>query len=285
MAGFLVLSAGLVYWQVLRSQALDGAPTNPRAAQESFTEQRGAIYDVAGHALAESTLGSDGRYHRHYSDASLAETVGYLSTRYGLDGLEATYNGYLSGLQGSGPASAVWVDVTRSPRQGDNLVLTIDSSLQKVATAALGQRRGAVVVLDPQSGAVRAIVSAPGYDPNEIDSSGPDLLQNPGDPLLNRATQGLYPPGSIYKTVTATAALDSGLVQPSDKYQCAGDGIVIRGFRIACTNAPPGETEWDFLHAYAYSINATFAQVALQIGASRFMEYSRRFGVGEAIPF
>ncbi|HVA19925.1 MAG TPA: penicillin-binding transpeptidase domain-containing protein, partial [Solirubrobacteraceae bacterium] len=107
---------------------------------------------------------------------------------------------------------------------------------------------------------------------------------DPNEPLLNRATQGLYPPGSTYKTVTATAALDSGIVKPSDIYQCV-NGIVVNGFVIACTNAPPGQTQWDFLHAYVYSINATFAQVALQVGAARFSEYSQRFGVGEPIPF
>jgi len=284
LAGFLVLSGGLVYWQVLRSQALDSAPANPRAAQESLTQHRGSIYDVAGHVLAESALGADGRYHRSYSDASLAQTIGYLSTRYGLDGLESSYNSYLSGFQGKDPVTAIWSDVTRSPLQGDDLVLTIDPSLQRVAADALGQRRGAVVVLDVATGAVRAVVSAPGYDPNQIDSLGAALLQDHDDPLLNRATQGLYPPGSTYKTVTATAALDSGVVRPSDVYRCV-DGVVVRGFTIACTNAPPGQTEWDFLHAYAYSINSTFAQVALQIGAARFVDYSRRFGLGETIPF
>jgi peptidoglycan glycosyltransferase len=282
--GFLILSAALVYWQVLRSQALDSAPANPRAAQESFAEHRGSMYDMAGRLLAESVAGADGRFHRSYADASLAQTIGYLSTRYGLGGLEASYNAFLSGFQGKDPGSAIWSDVTRTPLQGDDLVLTIDSGLQRVAAEALGQQRGAVVVLDVKTGAVRAIVSGPGYDPNEIDSLGPALLGNAADPLLNRATQGLYPPGSTYKTVTATAALDSGLVQAGDLYQCV-DGIVVRGFSIACTNAPPGQTQWDFLHAYVYSINATFAQVALQIGAGVFSEYSHRFGLGESIPF
>jgi penicillin-binding protein A len=141
-----------------------------------------------------------------------------------------------------------------------------------------------VVAMDPRTGAIRAIVSSPGYDPNKLDTLGSSLLTDPDKPLLNRVTQGLYPPGSTYKTVTATAALDSGVVKPTDIYKCV-DGVVVRGFQIACTNAPPGQTEWDFLHAYAYSINATFAQVALQIGAGRFSEYSHRFGLGDARPF
>jgi penicillin-binding protein A len=283
--GFLVLSGGLVYWQVIRSQDLDSASSNPRAAEASLTEQRGAIYDMSGQVLAHSVEGPDRHFQRIYTDTSLAQTIGYVSTRYGLDGLEASYNGYLSGQQGSDPVTAVWDDISRQPSRGNDLVLTIDSRLQKIAAQALGDRPGAVIALDPSSGAVRAIVSAPSYDPNKLEDLGPTLLQTASKPLLNRVTHGLYPPGSTYKTVTASAALDSGVVKPSDQYQCSGDGILIRGFRIACTNAPPGETQWDFLHAFAYSINATFAQVAVQLGAARFTDYSHRFGIGEPLNF
>jgi peptidoglycan glycosyltransferase len=285
LLAFIAVSAGLVYWQVVRSPALDSAPSNPRVAAASQTEQRGSILAANGQVLARSVEDPDGHFRREYSDPSLAQTIGYVSTRYGLDGLEATYNDYLSGQQGDDPLSAVWADITREPRPGNDLVLTIDPTLQKIAAQALGNRPGAVVALDPSSGAVKAMVSAPTYDPNKLDELGASLLNASNQPLLNRATQGLYPPGSTYKTVTATAALDSGIVKPDDVYQCSGDGIVINGFRIACTNAPPGQTQWTFENAYAYSINATFAQVALQIGASRFTEYSQRFGVGQAIPF
>jgi peptidoglycan glycosyltransferase len=279
------LSAGLVYWQVLRAQSIDESASNPRAAETSLTEQRGAIYDSTGNVLAHSIETPDGHFQRMYADASLAQTVGYVSTRYGLDGLESSFNGYLSGQQGSDPLTAIWADISRTPSRGNDIVLTIDPVLQKAVAQALGNRAGAVVVLNPKTGAVLAMVSAPTYDPNQIDTVGASLLQNAGKPLLNRATHGLYPPGSTYKTVTASAALDSGVAKPTDKYQCSGDGILVRGFRIACTNAPPGETEWDFQRAYAYSINATFAQVAVQIGASRFADYSHRFGIGEPISF
>jgi len=285
LLAFLGLSAGLVYWQVLRSQSIDNASSNPRAAEASLTEQRGSIYDAGGNLLARSAEGPDGRFQRQYKDPTLAQTIGYVSTRYGLDGLEAAYNGYLSGQQGSDPLTAIWADISRQPSRGNDLVLTVNPALQKTAAQALGARAGAVVALDPKTGAVLAMVSAPTYDPNQIDDLGASLLQSANKPLLNRATHGLYPPGSTYKTVTASAALDSGIVKPADVYQCSGDGILVRGFRIACTNAPPGETEWDFLRAYAYSINATFAQVAVQIGPGRFTDYSHRFGIGEPLAF
>lgn len=282
--GFLVLLGVLVYWQVIRSQSLAQAGGNPRLAESSLNGPRGAIYASDGTLLAHSVEQPDGSEQRVYSTPSLAQTVGYVSTKYGLAGLESSFNGYLSGARGANPLAAIWSDVTRESTPGNNLFLTIDPKLQQIAAQALGNRRGAVIALDPRTGAVKAIVSSPTFNPNQLDQLGASLLSDPSDPLLNRATQGLYPPGSTYKTVTATAALDSGIVKPSDQYQCF-NGIVVQGFVIACNNAPPGQTQWDFLHAYAYSINATFAQVALQLGPARFSDYSHRFGVGEALPF
>lgn len=282
--GFLGLTAGLVYWQILQSQNLGTAAANPRVAEAGLHEQRGTIYDATGTVLARSEEQPDGTEQRVYADPSLAQTIGYVSIRYGVAGLESSFNDYLNGLRGSNPLQAIGQDITREPVRGNDLVLTIDEHLQQIAARALGNRKGAVVALDPQTGAVKAIVSSPGFDPNHIDTLGAALLKDTSQPLLNRATQGLYPPGSVYKTVTATAALDSGAVKPTDQYQCV-NGVVVQGFVIACTNAPPGETHWDFLHAYAYSINATFAQVAVLLGAARFSEYSHRFGVGDPLPF
>ncbi|MGI8554039.1 MAG: peptidoglycan D,D-transpeptidase FtsI family protein [Dehalococcoidia bacterium] len=281
---FIGLSVGLVYWQIVRSEGLDLAASNPRVAEASRHEERGAIFDARGQVLAHSVLQPDGRSRRVYALPSLAQTIGYVSTMYGVAGLESSEEGYLSGQHGAGPIAAVWQDLTRQPGRGNDLVLTIDAGLQQIAARALGDRKGAVIALDPATGAVKAIVSSPAYDPNQLDELGASLVQNANQPLLNRATQGLYPPGSTYKTVTASAALDSGIVKPSDRYKCI-NGVVIQGFVVACTNAPPGQTQWDFLHAYTYSINATFAQVAVQFGAVRFADYSHRFGVGDPIPF
>lgn len=284
LAGFLILTLGLVYWQIVRSQGLNNASSNPRVAEASQHEHRGAIYDASGQTLARSIEQPDGTEVRSYTLSSLAQTIGYISTKYGVSGLEGSYNGYLSGVRGTNPVQAIWMDVSRQPAHGNDLYLTIDSRLQRLAAQALGDRKGAVVAIDPHTGAIKALVSSPSYDPNRLGELGQSLLSDPNQPLLNRATQGLYPPGSTYKTVTASAALDSGVVKPSDIYKCI-NGIVIQGFVIACTNAPPGQTQWDFLHAFVYSINATFAQVGVQIGAARFSDYSHRFGVGEAIPF
>ncbi len=285
LAAFVLLTGGLVYWQVIRANAITNNAGNPRVAEAAKAADRGSILDRNGVVLVESREQPDGTRKRVYVAPSLAQTIGYVSTKFGLSGLEQSYNQYLTGQRSANPLETVRNDLFHQSPTGNDLVLTIDAKLQQMAAAALGQRRGAVVAIDPHSGAILAMVSAPNYDAGQVDGNGDALLADPNKPLLNRATQGLYPPGSTYKTVTASAALDSGVVKPSDRFSCI-NGIVIDGFVIKCTNAPPGQTEWDFLHAYAYSINATFAQVAAEkLGSDRFLGYSRRFGMDQQIPF
>ncbi|HEY8491546.1 MAG TPA: penicillin-binding transpeptidase domain-containing protein [Dehalococcoidia bacterium] len=280
LLGFFALAVGLAYWQVVRSEELNTRPDNPRLIEESLRTLRGTIFAADGTVLAETT--PDGR--RLYHDPSLAQTIGYMSVRFGVSGLEQAYHEYLVGEKGVDPLTALVNEVVGRPAQGNDLVLTIRPEVQQAAAEALGGRPGAVVALDPRTGAVLAMVSAPGYDPNTLDEEGEALLTDPAEPLLNRATQGLYTPGSTYKTVTAAAALDSGYATPSSRFECR-QPYVVQGFRIECRNLPPGLTQYDFVRAYAYSVNATFAQIAVDLGAATWVEYSRRFGMGSALPF
>ncbi|MHB8576166.1 MAG: peptidoglycan D,D-transpeptidase FtsI family protein [Dehalococcoidia bacterium] len=285
IAGFLVVTAGLVYWQTVRAGSIANEGGNPRVAEAARSADRGRMLDRNGQVLVESRLRSDGTRTRVYALPSLAQTTGYVSTRFGLSGLEQSFNPYLTGEKAANPVQGALNDLLHQTVAGNDLVLTIDAHLQQAAARALGNRRGAVVALDPRTGAVLALVSAPSFDPAQIDKNGDALLADAGKPLLNRATQGLYPPGSTYKVVTASAALDSGVVKPSDRFRCV-NGVVIQGFVIGCENAPPGQTEWDFATAFAFSINATFAQVAAEkLGADRFIAYSRRFGMDAPLPF
>ncbi len=285
IVAFVLVTGGLIYWQVIRANSLMNNAANPRLVAAAKSANRGSILDRNGETLAESRELPDGTRQRVYTLPSLAQTIGYVSSKFGLTGLEQTFNDYLSGARATNTLETVRNDLLHELPAGDDITLTIDKKLQQAAAAALGDRRGAVVAMDPHTGAILAMVSAPSYDASRIDQEGDKLLADPNGPLINRATQGLYPPGSTYKTVTASAALDSGVVRPSDRFQCI-NGVVISGFVINCTNAPEGQTEWDFLHAYAYSINATFAQVAAEkLGSDRFLAYSRRFGMDEAISF
>lgn len=282
--GFIALTAGLAWWQIVRAGWLAEHPGNPRLAELSARTARGSILAADGTVLARSEPGPDGRHRRVYPFPSLAHVLGYVSLRYGVTGLEEVLNGYLSGERGGGAARQIWADLSRAPQRGNDVVLTIDPRIQQAAAAALGDRPGAVVALDPKTGAVLAMVSSPGYDPGTIDEQGAALLQSDARPLINRATQGQYPPGSTFKTVTAAAALDSDRYQADARFKCPS-GYVVEGFVIACKGVPPGVRDYDFAHAYAWSINATFAEIAVNMGAPELVRYARRFGFEEELPF
>jgi peptidoglycan glycosyltransferase len=282
--GFVLLTGGVSYWQVAQADRLAGRSGNPRVAELSAREARGTIWSADGVALAESPLGPDGRRRREYALPSLAQTIGYVSLRYGVSGLEEAYNAEMSGARSGNPIEQMWHEITREHLPGHDLVLTIDTRVQAAAVEALGARAGAVVALDPRTGAVLAMVSTPTYDPNTIDQTGGALLTDPAGPLINRATQGQYAPGSVFKTVTAAAALESGQYRPDSSFRCPS-GLVVEGFVIACAGPPPGTREYDFAHAYAWSVNVNFAEIGLALGAPSLVAEARRFGFGERIPF
>ena len=282
--GFLVLSGGVAFWQVVRAEALMERGGNPRVAELSARDPRGAIYSADGALLASSERDEKGRRRRVYHERSLAHTIGYLSLRYGVSGLEERYNSELSGGESGNSLSRLKHDLLRDAPPGNDLVLTIDARVQQAAARALGARPGAVVALDPRTGAVLAIVSAPGFDAAALDEEGAALLKDPASPLINRAIQGQYAPGSVFKTVTAAAALETGEYKPESRFRCPS-GLAVQGFVIACAGVPQGVRDYDFAHAYAWSVNVNFAEIGLKLAAERLISQARRFGFEERIPF
>lgn len=282
--GFFLLTLGIAWWQVARAGELGNRAGNPRVAEAAVRAQRGTIYAADGTVLARSERGPDGRFRRVYTDPSLAQTLGYLSARYGVTGVEEALNDYLDGQRGRSPLEQIQQEISRTPVRGNDVVLTIDPRVQQAAATALGDRPGAVVALDPRSGAVLALVSSPTFDAGAIDRDGETLLKDPRTPLLNRATQGQYPPGSTFKTVTAAAALESGTYSPDARFRCTS-GFLVSGFVVACRGVPEGVQEYDFAHAYAWSINATFAEIAVRVGAPTLVQTARRFGFESRLPF
>jgi penicillin-binding protein A len=279
LAGFAVLALACGYWQVWQGPTLAVAPGNPRVLEAERRAQRGAILDRAGLVLAQSEGG------RRVSGATeTAHVTGYFSYRYGRTGLERAYHGVLSGREGVPPTAALLRDLSGAPRRGGTVRTTIDSRLQALAFRALGDSQGAVVVLDVQTGAVLVAVSKPAFDPGQVDEQWASLSQGEARPLYNRVSQGLYVPGSTFKLVTAAAALDAGLIQPSTQVSDPTGETVVDGFRITDAERPPRPT-FDFAHALAWSSNVVFAQVGLQVGEARLRDYGARFGMGGQLPF
>ena len=281
-AVFVLLWGYLAIVQVVWGPRLANSPGNPRLALAAERAHWGRILDRRLRILADSTV-TGGRQTRHYLDGPrFAHVLGYRSSRYGVAGIEAPLNAVLVGV----PAHTVWgafEEAFGRPPQGHDVVLTIDADVQRAATGALGDHRGAVVALNPATGAVLAMASRPTFDPAMVDTEWVHLTGNRRAPLLNRATQGQYPPGSAFKTITLAAALASGRVIDATAFDCPGS-IVVQGATIFDFNHA-GHGRVALPQAFALSCNISFVQIGLRTGAESVVGMARAFGLGRAPRF
>ncbi|MFQ6058489.1 MAG: peptidoglycan D,D-transpeptidase FtsI family protein [Anaerolineae bacterium] len=283
LLSFLLVAFALAYWQLVRATDLWAREDNPRHLEMERRIQRGRILDRDGVELARTEMGPQGA-RRVTPYPPLAHVTGYWSLRYGTAGIENTFNDDLRGLTGQDVETVLRNRLLHHPQAGHDVVLTVDLDLQRVADEALGDRRGAVVLLDPRDGAILALASRPYFNPNTLDQDWEGLKADPSNPLINRATQGRYPPGSTWKTVTLAASLQEGLAFPGDIFDDGDAELVVEGFPIHCDNNPRGVNSFDLAHAYGYSCNLTFARLGLELGTKRYKEYGARFGLGQPLP-
>ncbi len=283
LAGFAGLSLALGYWQVARADLLnDPAVAGERLRSEEARVHRGRILDRDGEVLAETEIGPDGEPRRVYTAPGAVHVLGFTSPRVGAAGVEAVASDRLMGQRASTPHDT-WLDLLNEPRSGEDVQLTIDADLQAVASAALEGATGAVIALDPTTGEILAMASSPTFNPNFSPEEWDHLREDAASPLLNRATLGLYPPGSTFKTVTLAAALEAGLVEPDSPASCPSE-IFIDGVRIVNENEPPGRRTQTVADAYAYSCNTFFAQLGIEVGAERLREMAEALGMTDAPP-
>ncbi|MDO9108313.1 MAG: FtsW/RodA/SpoVE family cell cycle protein [Coriobacteriia bacterium] len=274
----VALMANLTYLQVLRADALRNHPANTRGLAAEQRSMRGAILSADGQVLAES-IKSDGVYVRRYPQGRLAAHVlGYYSTTYARAGIEAAANDALTGRRAFRSFSDAVDAAAGIPVPGNDVGLTIDTRVQKAAEEALAGRRGAVVAIDPATGAILAMASSPDYDPGSIDDRWKDLSSASDAPLLNRATQSLYPPGSTFKVVTLTGALGAGMATPQTTYPGPGS-LQIGG--AAVTNYEGGSYgPITLTKALNSSVNTVFAQLAVDLGSRGLVAQAEAFGFG-----
>jgi penicillin-binding protein A len=295
LAVFLICLLGIIgnltWVQIFGADKIQGNAYNKRRLVEEYAIQRGDIITSDRQTLARSVdTGTEYRWQREYPLGSLfANITGYDSWRYGRTGLEASYNKELLG-RGPDTLRSLSSRMLESSKKGDSLVLTVDSRLQRTATEELGGQKGSVVALDPKTGAVLAMVTSPTYDPNVVVTRGQQaqeqwdaLNANPAQPLFNRPTSGLYPPGSAFKVLVAGAALETGTVTPDSVFDCAGK-LVVNGYTIYDFGKKT-HGELTFEQALVVSCNIAFAQVGLKLGASSLAQYAEAFGWNKPIPF
>lgn len=271
LGGFLALAVHLGYLQAVQGRSLTAHPYNRRLAAYEQEVLRGSIVDRQGRVLARTER--PGR--RIYPDGyNVAPVVGYLSPRYGRTGLEAGMDYYLLGLNPELKLQNMVRRLKGEVQRGNTVKLTLDAELQAYAMRLLSGRRGAAVLLDPRTGEVLALASQPSFDPGTVDDRWADLSTDPAAPLVNRAVDGAYPPGSIMKLITAAAALAAGKVVPGEVFSCPGY-ITVDGFTLRDTAA---HGKVNLVRALALSCNTTFAHLGLRVGAADLVRTAQAFG-------
>lgn len=294
---FASLLLSSTYISFVDAGELRAKPGNRRTLLADYNRERGPIL-VAGAPVARSVASADElKYQRSYADGPLyAQLTGYYSFVYGAGrGVENAQNSLLSGSSDTFFYRRMVDLVTGRQPQGAAVELTVDPAAQQAAAKALGDQRGAVVALDPRTGAILALVSSPTYDPNQL--AGHDLravqraytglLADPGNPLVDRAIGGdLYPPGSTFKIVTAAAALSSGrytetsqLPGPARLDLPQTTATLPNDFAGACG---PGDRV-SLLRALQISCNTAFGSLGLALGGDALREQAARFGFGERL--
>lgn len=271
MALFLALMGYIVYFNAVQSKEIINSPYNVRLDSMTDRVVRGSILDKDGQVLAETRVAEDGTETRYYPFGDLyAHVVGYDS--YGKSGLESTENFDLL------TSNAFFIErlvntVKEEKNIGDNIITTLDTELQKAAYDALGYYKGAVVVMEASTGKVLAMVSKPTFNPNTLYKNWSSLSSSENAELLNRATQGAYAPGSVFKIVTALEYMRENSDYDNYNYNCEGE-INHKDTIIHCANSTVHGEE-TLKSAFANSCNSAFCDIGLSLNISRYRDTAK----------
>lgn len=291
IVAMLMIGALLVnctYLITFQQNALNDNPQNRRTRDAEFAQDRGSIL-VGDTQIAFSRPSKDQfKYQRVYSDPELyAHVTGWYSYDRARSGLEASYNTELAGTDDSLFVRRMVDMVTGRTPKGASVETTINAAAQKAAADGLGARKGAVVAINPKTGAILALVSHPSYDPNQIashdigaaDDAYTRLAKASGRPLSNRASGEIYPPGSTFKLVTAAAALESGM-EPSTQVDSPAR-YRLPNTQTSLTNETNcGGSQVTLDRALQVSCNTAFAGVGNRLGADALRAQAQKFGFG-----
>lgn len=269
-----LLVANLSWLQVLGAEGIRGDESNTRNLLQQYNRARGPIVVGAAPIATSARAKSDSFYQRSYTDGALyASATGYYSLLYGATGIEASENDVLSGTDSRFFVDRVQQLFAGQHQAGGAVTLTLSADAQRAAFDALASRTGAVVVLDARTGAVRAMVSKPTFDPQDLAPNDPVAVRNayrtlasdPAKPLLNRVTGRAYPVGDLFDVITATAALASGSYSMTSPVPCA-DAVV--ALTIALQRRCP----------------EAFAEIGRRIGVDALRSTAEQFGFNNAFP-
>jgi peptidoglycan glycosyltransferase len=296
VAAIVLLSAlivGTTYWQTWAVAGLADRQDNAIASVAQFTVDRGKIYAGHGHVLLATNVkrkvSGQTYYFRKYPNGYLApHVIGYSTQSRSRAGLERSENDYLTGANGdlSSVAQHELDKLKGVTLKGNDLELNLDVRLQETAVRQLAGKCGGAVAIEPQTGRVLALASSPTYNPNAVEKSFSAIERirtaacSSASPLFDRATQGLYPPGSTFKVVTAAAALDSGAYKPDSTFVDPGY-CEEYGKRVSNAGNPESPETFGTVtlaQGLQHSINSVFCNIGKHIGAGKILKYAKRFG-------
>ena len=295
VAAVILLAAlivGTTYWQTWASASLAEKQDNAIQRVAQFRIKRGIIRAADGTVLAANVrrkVAGQTLYFRTYPTRGLfAQLIGYSTQVRSRAGLEQSENAYLTSSNANlDTIFRKTLDKIKGVTiTGNDLVLSVRPSVQRLAMQQLAGKCGAAVVMNPKTGKVYALASQPTYDPNLVEKhfnliKAPNAPCHPAAPLLNRATNGLFTPGSTFKVLTATAALDSHKFTPESRFEDPGY-CVEYGKQVSNAASPDGPVEAfgsvSFAQGLQHSINSVFCNIGKAIGAGLILDYTKRFG-------
>jgi len=270
LVAFGAMSVCLAWWHTVRAPALRTDRYNPRVTERVKITRPGALTTADNVAVLTARQTRGQWIVACPAPQTYCHLTGY-SPRSGLR------HGLRSALYALGPYEDAWTNILRGPPTGCDIKLTVYSAPQRLATRLMQGKCGAVLALDPRNGAIRAMVSAPAYDPNEAARDYASLAEQVDQPELNRALLGQYAPGSILKLLTAAAAIDTGIAGPEEQFRCPAQ-VRIGNTTVRCRRAQ-GHGKISFEEALVDSCNVIFAEVGRMLGPETFRHYTKRFHI------
>lgn len=280
LALFICMAGYFIYFITVRSEDFINNSYNARLSTLSNYVTRGRILSADGEVLAQSFTLEDGTEIREYPyGATFAHAVGYSVN--GMAGVELDGNFNLL-RSNSFILERVIKEIKGEKNQGDDVVTTLDVPLQQAAYQGMGQYNGAVIALEPSTGKVLAMVSKPDYDPNTVAADWDQLISGDSTALLNRATQGLYPPGSTFKIVTALSYLEQNENYGSYTFDCSGS-YEVSGYEIHCYHNKAHGQE-NLLQAFGNSCNNAFANVGLLLNPKKYISLTDQLLFNQPLP-
>lgn len=280
---FLVIIGYLTYFELFVKADIITSSYNRRQWEREESTLRGNIYDRNGKTLAKSELEGEKQERIYPYGALYSHVIGYNSMTYGKSLLEARFNKDLLNVNPLNPVLDLKDKLIGKKSVGNDLYLTIDHQLQKHAANLLGDRNGAVVVINPKTGEILAMVSKPDFNPNKesLDKKWNELIESEEEPFLPRAIKGLYVPGSTFKVATTFMAIEEGLGTQTFEDQ---GSIIIEGKTIS-NQGNKAHGTIDLKQALAVSSNTFYSQLGVQLGTNNLKELAKRVGMGKEISF